>query len=51
MKALSIMATLASLTTALPASAQVGTGTCAAPPEPVVSLDFGSRYTDESASF
>lgn len=50
MKALSIMATFASLTTALPASAQVATDSCAAPPEPVVSLNYGSRYTDESVT-
>ncbi|MFT6076372.1 MAG: poly(beta-D-mannuronate) lyase [Yoonia sp.] len=50
MKALCILATLAGLTAALPAHAQVGTDACSAPPKPVVSLNYGSRYTDESAT-
>lgn len=32
------------------AMAQTGGAACDAPPEPVVSLNFGSRYTDESVS-
>lgn len=38
------------MATAQPAAAQSDDAACATPPTPVVSLDYGSRYTDDSVS-
>lgn len=50
MKILSTMAVLYGLAVAAPAAAQGNVGFCDMPPEPVVSLNFGSRYTDDSVT-